>query len=174
MALFSYHGGVPSLLPEELSGASLERLESLGYSGPFDAPSFDPRLEKAQWDGSQWQITALSSEEIEAASLQRALKRANWQGLSEGLMTSQAYGKARAAAATSLQANVDATELIAFLADARAGRPFIAGINSVFASIDNETELTAEDKAELDAIIRDNGLSGILVVPGYESDAEEE
>jgi hypothetical protein len=174
MQLFSYHNGIPAPLPLPLQGASLDSLFDIGYSGPFPAPVFDARLQEAQWTGSEWAIVALSEEQLAQRDYMRLLRRANWQGLSEGLMTSQAYGKARAAAATSLQANVDATELIAFLADARAGRPFVAGINNAFASIDNEIELTMKDKAELHAIISGNGLSGILVVPNYEPDAEEE
>jgi hypothetical protein len=83
-------------------------------------------------------------------------------------MGSTSYQKARAAAATSLQTNVDCTELIAFLADARTGRPHIAGINACFASIDSELDLTEEDKAELYQLVQNFGLSTFLVVPNYE------
>jgi hypothetical protein len=82
-------------------------------------------------------------------------------------MMSSAYGKARAAAATSLKTNVDCTELIAFLADARAGRPHIAGINACFASIDSELTLTEEDKTQLYQLVQNYGLGTFLIVPGY-------
>jgi hypothetical protein len=168
MLLFSYHNGIPAPLPPALQGASLESLFDIGYSGPFPAPVFDARLQEAQWDGSEWQIISLSAEQLAQRDYLRLLSRANWTGFSEALMGSSAYQKARAAAATSLQTNVDCTELIAFLADARIGRPYIDGINACFASIDNEPGFTEEDKAELYLLIQNFGLGPFLPVPNYE------
>ena len=167
MNLFSYHNGVPAPLPAELKGADISQLALIGYSGPFSAPSFNARTQQAQWTGTEWLIVNLSEEQIAQAEYVRLLSRADWQGFSEALMVSSAYSKARAAAATSLQANVDCTELIAFLADARAGKPHIDGINACFASIDSETVLTEEDKAQLYKLVRDFGLGTFLLVPGY-------
>jgi hypothetical protein len=168
MLLFSYHNGIPAPLPLPLQGASLESLFDLGYSGPFPAPVFDARLQEAQWTGSEWAIIDLSEEQLAQRDYLRLLGRADWTGFSEALMGSTSYQKARAAAATNLQTNVDCTELIAFLADARTGRPHIAGINACFASIDNELDLTEEDKAELYQLVQNFGLSSFLVVPNYE------
>jgi hypothetical protein len=168
MLFFSYHNGIPAPLPLPLQGASLESLFDIGYSGPFPAPVFDARRQEAQWTGSEWQIVDLSAEQLLQRDHVRLLGRANWTGFSEALMGSTSYQKARAAAATSLQANVDCTELIAFLADARIGRPYIAGINTCFASIDNELDLTEEDKAELYQLGQNFSLSTFLIVPNYE------
>lgn len=167
MALFSYHGGVPAPLPDGLIGANVDRLEALGYSGPFAPPSFNPRTQVAKWLGREWAIIDLTEEQIQQAEYLRLLGRADWQGFTEALMQSSAYAKARAAAATSLQANVDCTELSAFLADARAGRPHIDGINNCFASIDAEVDFTEEDKAELYTIVQNYGLGTFLIVPDY-------
>jgi hypothetical protein len=167
MPLFSYHNGVPAPLPVELRGADIKKLASIGYSGPFPPPSFNARTQVAKWTGEQWQIIDLSPEEIQQAEYVRLLSRADWQGFTEGLMTSSAYGKARAAAATSLKTNVDCTELIAFLADARAGKPHIAGINACFASIDSEITLTEEDKGQMYQLVQNHGLGAFLVVPSY-------
>ena len=167
MSLFSYHNGTPAPLPVELRGVDTERLASIGYSGPFPSPSFNPRTQQAQWTGSEWLIITLSEEQIAQAESLRLLSRANWQGFTEGIMMSAAYGKARAAAAISLQTNVDCTELIAFLADARAGRQYIAGINACFASIDNDIALAEEDKAQMYQLVQNYGLGTFLVVPGY-------
>jgi hypothetical protein len=168
MLLFSYHNGIPAPLPLPLQGASLESLFDLGYSGPFLAPVFDARLQEAQWRGSEWAIITLSEEQLTQRNYTRLLSRADWTGFSEALMGSTSYQKARVAAATSLQTNVDCTELIAFLADARAGRPHIDGINACFVSIDNEINLTEEDKEELYKLVQNFGLSGFLTVPQYE------
>jgi hypothetical protein len=167
MSLFSYHNGIPAPLPVELRGADAERLASIGYSGPFPSPSFNPRTQQAQWTGSEWLIVTLSEEQIAQAESLRLLSRADWLGFTEGLMTSSAYGKARAAAATSLKTNVDCTELIAFLADARAGKPHIDGINACFASIDSEITLTEEDKTQMYQLVQNYGLGTFLIVPGY-------
>jgi len=167
MLLFSYHNGIPAPLPLPLQGASLESLFDIGYSGPFPAPVFDARLQEAQWNGSEWQIISLSAEQLAQRDYLRLLSRANWTGFSEALMGSSAYQKARAAAATSLQTNVDCTELIAFLADARAGKPHIDGINACFASIDSEITLTEEDKTQMYQLVQNYGLGTFLIVPGY-------
>lgn len=167
MTLFSYHNGVPGPLPEVLKNASIEQLKSLGYKGPFDIPQFNPRTQQAKWNGETWQIIDLSTEEIEAASYKRLLSRADWTGFSNGLMASSAYAKARAAAATSLNVNVDCTELIALMSDAKAGRPYVNGINDCLSSIEASIDLTEEDKKELYDILSATGLSSIVFVPNY-------
>lgn len=173
MALFSYHGGVPAPLPDGLVGADPGRLNELGYSGPFSVPVFNPRTQQAKWNGGAWQIIDLTPEEIQQAEYLRLLSRADWQGFSEALMGSSAYAKARFAAATSLPANVDCTELIALLADARAGRPHIAGINACFASIETEADLNEDDKAQMYQLIQDYGLGIFLIVPNYDPPSPE-
>jgi hypothetical protein len=167
MALFSYHGGIPEPLPAALKGISADQLASMGYSGPFNAPRFDPRTQSAKWSGQEWIITDLLEEEIIKAQLERLLSRADWSGFSVAVMESAAYQKARLAAAVSLQVNVDCTELIAFLADARAGRPYIDGINACFASIDQEIILTEDDKTELYSLVQNFGLGAFLMIPNY-------
>lgn len=173
MSLFSYHNGVPAPLPVDLRGVDAERLVSIGYSGPFPSPLFNPRTQQAQWTGSEWLIITLSEEQIAQSESIRLLSRVDWQSFTEGLMMSSAYGKARAAAGTSLKTNVDCTELIAFLADARAGRPYIAGINACFASIDSEITLTEEDKAQMYQLVQNYGLGTFLVVPSYVPPSQE-
>jgi hypothetical protein len=128
---------------------------------------FDARLQEAQWTGSEWAIIDLSEEQLAQRDYLRLLGRADWTGFSEALMGSTSYQKARAAAATSLQTNVDCTELIAFLADARAGKPHIDGINACFASIDSEITLTEEDKTQMYQLVQNYGLGTFLIVPGY-------
>ena len=167
MLLFSYHNGIPAPLPLPLQGASLESLFNIGYSGPFPAPVFDARLQEAQWTGSKWAIIDLSEEQLAQRNYMRLLSRADWTGFSEALMGSTSYQKARVAAATSLQTNVDCTELIAFLADARAGRPYIDGINACLASIDQEIILTEDDKTELYSLVQNFGLGAFLIIPNY-------
>lgn len=167
MSLFSYKNGTPSSLPVELSGASAEQLVALGYSGPIEACSFNARTQQALWTGSEWTIVDFSEQQIQEIEYKRLLSRVDWQKFTEQLMASNVYGKARAAAAISLQVNVDCTELIAFLSNARTGSPYIQGINNCFTSIDASLDLTEEDKAQLYQIIQNCGLSTFLVVPDY-------
>jgi hypothetical protein len=167
MLLFSYNNGIPAPLPLPLQGASLESLLAIGYSGPFPAPVFDARLQEAQWTGSTWRIVTLSAEQLRQRDYMRLLGRADWTGFKTALMGSSVYQKARAAAATNLQTNVDCTELITFLADACIGRPYIDGINARFASIDNALSFTQGDKAELYLLIQSFGLGPFLPVPNY-------
>jgi hypothetical protein len=168
MSLFSYHGGVPAPLPLELEGANFDSLVTFGYAGPFSRPVYNPRLQELQWSGSEWSVVNFSNEQLALNEYSRLLSRADWTGFSEKLMGSSAYGKARAGAATSLQTNVTCTELIALLADARAGRPHVDGINACFAAIGNEIVLTDEDKAELFQLARDFGLSTFLTAFDYQ------
>ena len=169
MSLFSYHNGIPSPLPIELRDVSAEELTALGYSGPFPSPSFNLRTQKAQWTGSEWLIIDLSEEQLAQADHLRLLSRANWQGLSDGLMTSNVYGKVKAAASVSLAVNVGATELLGLLGDAKIGRPNVDFLNASFSSIGNAIGLSNDDKAELYALFQDNGMTSLLQVPDYES-----
>ena len=166
--LFSYHNGIPAPLPLPLQGASLESLLAIGYSGPFPAPVFDARSQEARWTGSEWKVDFLSSEQLKQRDYVRLLSRADWIGFKTALMNSASYQKARAAAAVNLQANVDCTELIALLADACAGRPYIDGINACFVSIDSGIVLNQSDKKELYQLIQNFGLGALLLVPNYD------
>jgi len=76
MNLFSYHNGAPAPLPVELRSADAEMLASIGYSGPFPSPLFNPRIQQAQWTGAKWLIIALSEEQIAQAEYIRLLSRA--------------------------------------------------------------------------------------------------
>lgn len=167
MPLFSYKNGTPGSLPVELSGASNQQLVALGYSGPIEACSFNPRTQQALWTGSEWNVVDFSAQQIEENEYKRLLSRVDWQKFTEQLMASNVYSKARAAAAIDLQVNVDCTELIAFLSNARVGSPYIQGINNCFASIDASLDLPEEDKAQLYQIVQNCGLSTFLVVPDY-------
>lgn len=168
MSLFSYHNGVPAPLPIELKGANAEHLTSIGYSGPFPSPLFNARTQKAQWTGSEWLIITLSEEQIAQAEYLRLLSRANWQGLSDGLMATNVYAKVKAAASVSLAVNVGATELLGLLGDAKIGRPNVDFLNASFLSISNAINLSDDDKAELYALFQDNGMISLLQVPNYE------
>jgi len=172
MALFSYHNGIPAPLPEPLKDFSIDQLQSLGYSGPFPAPQYNAKTQKAQWNGTEWLIRDLSAEEIETRDYNRLLSRADWQAFSAGLMSSNAYAKARAEASSSLSVNVDCTELVAFMSDAKAGRPYVDGINNCLASIEASITLTEEDKKQLHDLILATGLGSILTVPNYDPEEE--
>lgn len=165
--LFSYRGGVPSVLPQELISIPLEQLKQNGYSGPFPFPVFNARTQQAKWLNDHWEIVDLSAGEIEENENIRLLTRANWKLFSDQLMISTAYSKARLAAAENLSVNVDCTELIALLGDAKNNLPNINFLNACLAAIENKIALTEEDKEEIYNITIDTGLSKFIVVPNY-------
>jgi hypothetical protein len=172
MQLFSYHNGIPAPLPDQLRNVSVEQLKAMGYNGPFPAPQYNAKTQKAQWTGTEWLVCNLSAEEIQIRDYNRLLSRANWHAFSAGLMSSNAYAKARVEASSSLSVNVDCTELVAFMSDAKAGRPYVEGINNCLASIEVSITLTKEDKKQLHDLILATGLGGILTVPNYTPEEE--
>lgn len=83
-------------------------------------------------------------------------------GFSDALLVSTAYGSIRTAAKTSLSVNVVATELLALLGDAKAGRAQEAAIQVSLAELDTEIPLTQDDRDELNALFGNFNLPYVL------------
>ena len=77
---------------------------------------------------------------------------ADYVGFSDALLVSAAYSSIRTAAKTSLAVNVVATELLALLGDAKAGRVQEAAIQASLTELDTEVPLTQDDRDELNAL----------------------
>jgi len=84
---------------------------------------------------------------------------ADYIGFSDALLVSAAYGSIRTAAKTSLAVNVVATELLALLGDAKAGRVQETAIQSSLTELNTEVPLTQDDRDEL------NGLFAAFNLP---------
>lgn len=79
-------------------------------------------------------------------------------GFSDALLVSVAYGSIRTAAKTSLSVNVIATELLALLGDAKAGRVQEAAIQASLTELDTEVPLTQADRDELNDLFANFNL----------------
>ena len=75
--LYSYKGQYPTSLPERIrlsdgstrtdsSTFTNEELTDAGYVAAGDSPSFDGDTQKVTWNGSNWEVVSLTSEEISA------------------------------------------------------------------------------------------------------------
>lgn len=86
--------------------------------------------------------------------------RAFWQGL----MSSTVYGSIREQSMVSLPMNTLATEFIALLGDAKAGRPYEAAIQASMLAILSTGTFTAEQIGELQVVLETSHLDGIYVL----------
>jgi hypothetical protein len=82
----------------------------------------------------------------------------DYVGFSDALLVSTAYGVIRTTAKTSLVVNVVATELLALLGDAKAGRVQEAAIQSSLAELDAEVPLTQAERDELNSLFANFNL----------------
>lgn len=75
MKLYSYKGQEPQGLPERfrlddgttitgLGAYSEKELSSYGFSGPIEQPSFDANTHKLVWNGKQYEVVELNSQEL--------------------------------------------------------------------------------------------------------------
>jgi len=83
-------------------------------------------------------------------------------GFSDALLVSTAYGVVRTTAKTSLVVNVVATELLALLGDAKAGRAQEVAIQASLTELDTEVSLTQANRDELNSLFANFNLSYTL------------
>ena len=74
--LYSHHQATPAPLPHRIRFAdgstrtdnstfTHDELERAGYSGPYQRPDFDPKLETIDWDGTQILVRPYSFDELQ-------------------------------------------------------------------------------------------------------------
>jgi hypothetical protein len=107
-----------------------------------------PTLVDGQWLQT-WQVTDASAEEI--AERQRAA--ADYLAFWDALMTSSVYGSIREQSFVSLPMNTLATEFIALIGDAKAGRANEAAIQASMSAILGIGTFTVEQLGELQEIL---------------------
>jgi len=75
--LYSHNTATPAHLPHRIRFAdgstrtdnstfTPDELERAGYSGPYERPECNPKLETIDWDGTQFQVRPYSFDELQA------------------------------------------------------------------------------------------------------------
>lgn len=153
--------------PKNLEAANLSSFGLHPAAG--DPPSFDanaeelveqdPVLVDGQWQ-RQWSVVPLSSEQM----LERSRSRADYNAFWLSLLQTNAFSSIRAQASQSLMMNTAATEFIALLGDAKAGRPMEVAIQQSINAVLSVGSFTPDDLAEFQAALEAGGLSQIYTL----------
>jgi len=118
-----------------------------------------PTLVDGQWLQT-WQVTDASAEEI--AERQRAA--ADYLAFWDALMTSSVYGSIREQSFVSLPMNTLATEFIALVGDAKAGRANETAIQASISAILSVGTFSEEQLQELGAAFAAGSLDSIYTI----------
>jgi hypothetical protein len=122
------------------------------------APSYDaitqncnqlnPTLVDGEWT-IEWQVTSATAEQIN----ERIRSAADYPAFWDSLLTSTVYGAIRTQSMASLPMNTLATEFIALLGDAKAGRPNEAAIQASMSAVFATGTFTTADAEEFTAAL---------------------
>jgi hypothetical protein len=118
-----------------------------------------PTLVDDQWLQT-WQVTDASAKEI----FERQRAAADYLAFWDALMTSSVYGSIREQSFVSLQINTLATEFIALIGDAKAGRPNEAAIQASMSALLGTGNFGEDDLIELQAVLAAGKLDGIYTL----------
>lgn len=178
MALYSLQGELPKPLPARVrlsngltrtdpSTFTPEELSSWGYQGPIELPQWDPAIEIVEWssDDLAYLVRLLTAEELAERALSEARQRVNYQGFYDALLISSAYQTLRSQAVESLPLTVAATEFIAAMTDAKAGRPNEAAIQACINNIMGAAQFSQEEQEELANLMVVSGMDGLYSLP---------
>ena len=77
MALYSHYTAIPAPLPHRIRFAdgstrtdsttfTPDELKRAGYSGPYERPECNPKLETIDWDGTQFLVRSYGFDELQA------------------------------------------------------------------------------------------------------------
>ena len=124
-----------------------------------DLNQLDPTFVGVQWLQT-WQITDASGEQISA----RIRANADYLAFWDALMVSTVYASIREQSFVSLPMNTLATEFIALIGDAKAGRANEAAIQQSMGAILATGTFTEEQLGELGAALVAGNLDGIYAL----------
>jgi hypothetical protein len=119
----------------------------------------NPTLVNGQWLQA-WEVTDASAEEI----TERQRAAADYLAFWDALMTSSVYNSIREQSFISLPMNTLATEFIALIGDAKAGRANEAAIQASISAILLTGTFTDDELAELQAALAAGNLDGIYTL----------
>tara|TARA_R110000772_G_scaffold90652_1_gene186873 strand:+ start:100 stop:696 length:597 start_codon:yes stop_codon:yes gene_type:complete len=182
--LYSYQAQEPQSLPNRVrlsdgsTRTSLDQLTpsdllSLGFTGPYTQPSYNSSTEKVIWssDDLQYQIVALSQQELDALTAQELQNRINsisYLGFWNALIQSPIYNKLRLAAAQDLSANTFCTELIALFSDAKNGNPNTQVIQHYLNILFFVFDFTPQERTEIETLMNASNMSALYTLPSEE------
>jgi hypothetical protein len=118
-----------------------------------------PVLLAGRWTVT-WQVTNATAEEVS----QRIRGNANYLAFWDALLASTVYSAIRTQSMASLPMNTLATEFIALLGDAKAGRPNEAAIQASMEALLTTGTFTQDHLTELGEALEDGNLDGIYTL----------
>jgi hypothetical protein len=116
----------------------------------------NPTLQNGEWEMA-WQVTSATAAEIAA----RIRANANYPAFWDALVASTVYASIRAQSMASLPMNTLATEFIALLGDAKAGRANEAAIQASMSAVFSTGTFTEDDAKEFTAALAAGLLTDI-------------
>lgn len=177
MAVYTFNGALPAPLPARVrlsngltrtdsSTYTSEEISEWGYVGPINKPAYDPSIEAIFWSEADaaYLVRQLVTEEIEARRLQELRSQANYLAFWDALVSSSVYDAIREQSFVSLPMNTLATEFIALLGDAKAGRPNEAAIQASMEAILATGTFSDAQLVELAEALEVGKLNGIYTV----------
>lgn len=177
MTVYTFNGALPAPLPARVrlsngltrtdsSTYTSEEISEWGYIGPIDEPAYDPSIEAIFWSEADaaYLVRQLVTEEIEALRLQKLHSQANYLAFWDALVSSTVYDAIREQSFVSLPMNTLATEFIALLGDAKAGRPNKAVIQASMEAILATGTFSDAQLVELAEALEVGKLNGIYTV----------
>jgi len=167
------NGNDPQMLPDywrpapgeevrtDLPDLTNEELNVLGWKGPIDMPPLPGTsyfTHDYQWNKStrEYDVTEISGYEKQ--------RRVQYQQFWDKLLNTNAYTTIKTAATQSLQANTIATEFIALMSDAKAGRANVEKIQEVLTEIVSGIAFTTEELAEIQTAFTQSGMYAIYTL----------
>jgi hypothetical protein len=134
-----------------------QELTAWGYNGPLTPPEYDAYTQVLEWTSGAFSVRPMTGEEIAA----RIRANANYIAFWDALIASTVYASIRAQSMASLPMNTLATEFIALIGDAKAGRANEAAIQASMSAVFATGTFTEADAAKFTAALAAGSLTDI-------------
>jgi len=138
-----------------------EELNALGWKGPIQMPPFEGTsyfTHDYQWNKETREYDVTEAPEYEKQ------RRVQYQQFWDRLLNTNAYTKIKTTASQSLLANTLATEFIALMSDAKAGRANVEKIQEVLTEIVSGIAFNAEELGEIQEAFTQSGMFAIYTL----------
>ena len=168
MKVFHFHPETGVFLGE--GNADPSPLEPGKWLLPAHATAIEPLLpnnnEQVIWVNNNWQLRPIPEPEppSEPEPTEPLPPFPSYTTFWDALLASTVYGSIRTQSMASLPMNTLATEFIALLGDAKAGRPSEAAIQASMSAVFSTGTFTTADAAEFTAALAAGHLDGIYTL----------